>query len=168
MASSRLTGVGNISVQIFPARIFRPGAWTGGLSCDALSTEIRAYYGTVSATGVARRKEISTMFCPSCGASNREGARFCRACGKALYAPQASHFVEVRHEDAGRLRQLDLCFVMDATGSMGSYIEATRKELEHFARTLSSHDIHPDACYGLVLYRDHIGSARDVVTQRYP
>jgi hypothetical protein len=109
------------------------------------------------------------MLCPSCGtSSDREGARFCRVCGKPLYAPQASHFVEVSHEDAGRLRQLDLCFVMDATGSMGSYIEATRKELEHFARTLSSHDIHPDACYGLVLYRDHIGSARDVVTQRYP
>ena len=45
------------------------------------------------------------MFCSSCGTSNREGAKFCHRCGSVLFRDE-------------RLRQLDLCFVMDATGSL--------------------------------------------------
>ncbi len=44
------------------------------------------------------------MLCPSYGKQNRDNARFCNTCGCPLIGEL--------------LGQLDLCIVMDATGSM--------------------------------------------------
>ncbi len=95
------------------------------------------------------------MVCSSCGTNNRDGARFCNRCGSALFSDE-------------RLRQLDLCFVMDATGSMRDHIDAARKNLQTLARKLTAHPLRPNMSYALVLYRDHIGSDRSVVTERFP
>ena len=95
------------------------------------------------------------MICPSCGTPNRDGAKFCNRCGCALYPDE-------------RLRQLDLCLVMDATGSMRDHIEATRKDLQNFARKLTAHRLRPDLSYALVLYRDHSDSGKTFVTQCIP
>ena len=97
------------------------------------------------------------MHCPVCQAANRDGAKFCNRCGHTLSAPA----------DA-RLRQLDLCFVMDATGSMRAHIEATRKNLQAFARRLTAHPMRPDMAYALVLYRDHADADKSFVTQCIP
>lgn len=64
-----------------------------------------------------------------------------------------------------RLRQVDLVFVMDATGSMQSYIDAARKELKAFAQQLATHSMRPRMAYGLVLYRDHPPQDKTFVTQ---
>ena len=88
------------------------------------------------------------MYCSSCGTSNREGAKFCHRCGSALFKDE-------------RLRQLDLCFVMDATGSMRDHIDAARKNLQTLARKLTAHPLHPDMAYALVLYRDHADPGKD-------
>jgi von Willebrand factor type A domain-containing protein len=58
--------------------------------------------------------------------------------------------------------------VMDATGSMRDHIDATRKNLQTLARKLTAHPLRPNMSYALVLYRDHIGSDRSVVTERFP
>jgi Mg-chelatase subunit ChlD len=50
---------------------------------------------------------------------------------------------------------LDLCFVMDATGSMGHYIKATRSALQGFAQRIYHLALKPNVAYSLVLYRDH-------------
>jgi Mg-chelatase subunit ChlD len=66
------------------------------------------------------------------------------------------------------LRQVDICFVMDATGSMSSYIDATRKELKAFASKLATHSMKPKMAYGLVLYRDHPPEDSSFVTNLSP
>ena len=93
------------------------------------------------------------MLCPSCSKQNRDNAQFCSGCGQPLIDEL--------------LRQLDLCIVMDATGSMKDYIEVTRKELKAFAQKLYAHDIKPGIAYALVLYRDHPPSENSFVTQSY-
>src|SRR5260370_6866092 len=95
------------------------------------------------------------MVCYSCGSNNRDGARFCNRCGSDFFSDE-------------RVRQLDLCFVMDATGSMRDHIDAARKNLQTLARKLTAHPLHPNMSYALVLYRDHIGSDKSVVTERFP
>lgn len=67
-----------------------------------------------------------------------------------------------------QLRQVDLCFVMDSTGSMQKYIDAARRELKSFALQLSTHSIKPKMAYGLVLYRDHPPEDSTFVTQCHP
>src|SRR5690242_14683231 len=57
-----------------------------------------------------------SMVCSTCGTPNREAAKFCHRCGSVLFRDE-------------RLRQLDVCFVMDATGSMRDHIDAARKNL---------------------------------------
>jgi hypothetical protein len=88
------------------------------------------------------------MYCSSCGTSNREGAKFCHRCGSALFRDE-------------RLRQLDLCFVMDATGSMRDHIDAARKNLKTLASRLTTHPLRPNMSYALVLYRDHADPGKD-------
>jgi len=65
------------------------------------------------------------------------------------------------------LRQVDLCFVMDATGSMGSYIAEARKELKSFAHQLSTHKLNPRMAFALVLYRDHLPYDPTFVTRSH-
>ncbi|HEY6541748.1 MAG TPA: zinc-ribbon domain-containing protein, partial [Ktedonobacteraceae bacterium] len=97
------------------------------------------------------------MVCSSCGTDNREGAKFCHRCGSALFSDE-------------RLRQLDLCFVMDATGSMRDHIDAARKNLSTLARRLTAHPLRPIMSYALVLYRDHADPGKDSgpVTELFP
>ena len=97
------------------------------------------------------------MVCSSCGTPNRDGAKFCSRCGAALFSDE-------------RLRQLDLCFVMDATGSMRDHIDAARKNLQTLARKLTAHRLQPNMSYALVLYRDHANPAKDTgpVTELHP
>lgn len=95
------------------------------------------------------------MVCSSCGSRNRDGAKFCNRCGSSLFSDE-------------RLRQLDLCFVMDATGSMRDHIDAARKNLQTLARKLTAHTLRPNMSYSLVLYRDHADSDKNVVTELFP
>ncbi|HLX59143.1 MAG TPA: VWA domain-containing protein [Ktedonobacteraceae bacterium] len=95
------------------------------------------------------------MECSSCGARNRDGAKFCNHCGSTLFSDE-------------RLRQLDLCFVMDGTGSMRDHIEAARKDLQGFARKLTTHPLRPNMSYALVVYRDHSDSDKNIVSERSP
>lgn len=97
------------------------------------------------------------MVCSSCGTPNREGAKFCHRCGSTLFRDE-------------RLRQLDLCLVVDATGSMRDHIDAARKNLQTLARKLTAHSLHPNMSYALVLYRDHPDPGKNggPVTELHP
>lgn len=64
-----------------------------------------------------------------------------------------------------QLRRVDVSFVMDATGSMTSYIAAARNELKSLADQLSAHPMKPKVAFGLVLYRDHPPEDKSFVTQ---
>lgn len=52
------------------------------------------------------------------------------------------------------LNQVDVCFIVDTTGSMGSFIEAAKQQLLD-AMSLLSSDRDIDLQVGLVEYRDH-------------
>lgn len=90
------------------------------------------------------------------------------------YTPPGGHQGSIGGSSPGagggdaRLRQVDLIFVMDATGSMQSYIDAARKELKAFAQQLATHSMRPRMAYGLVLYRDHPPEDSSFVTQSTP
>lgn len=69
-------------------------------------------------------------------------------------------------------RTLDLVFVMDATGSMGSYIREATRNIEAICDTLiaQSDDLRgPDALrIALIAYRDHPPQDRSYVTKTFP
>lgn len=50
--------------------------------------------------------------------------------------------------------QLDLVFLIDATGSMGDEIDKLKSTLRTIAREVASLPAQPDLCFGLVAYRD--------------
>ncbi|HWS85156.1 MAG TPA: vWA domain-containing protein [Ktedonobacteraceae bacterium] len=93
---------------------------------------------------------------------------------KRVYPPRGGHHpiadisAKPVKDDAELLRRIDLCVVMDATGSMQNYIDAARQELKNFASALSTHSLRPRVAYGLVLYRDHPPQDTSFVTQLYP
>ena len=64
---------------------------------------------------------------------------------------------ESKPADAGKSAEgpklLDLVFTMDVTGSMGSYIQAAKQNIEAIVRQLATQNI--DLRFGLVAYRDH-------------
>ncbi len=60
---------------------------------------------------------------------------------------------------------MDVCFVMDTTGSMSSYINTTKERLRSFAFALSKAEINPQVAYGVVAYRDHPPQDATYVTQ---
>jgi len=66
------------------------------------------------------------------------------------------------------LRRVDLCFVLDATGSMKDYIDAARRELQAFAQTLANHRLRPQMRYALILYRDHPPEDTTFITKNWP
>ena len=51
-------------------------------------------------------------------------------------------------------KELDLVFTMDVTGSMGSYINAAKKNIQAIARRLVQEEGY-SVRFGLVAYRDH-------------
>jgi von Willebrand factor type A domain len=65
------------------------------------------------------------------------------------------------------INQVDLCFVVDTTGSMGSFIHTAQQQLLDTIRLLSA-DSDIDLQVGLVEYRDHPPQDRSFVTRVYP
>lgn len=65
------------------------------------------------------------------------------------------------------LNHVDLCFVVDTTGSMGSFIQAAQQQLLHTIGLLSA-DSSIDLEIGLVEYRDHPPQDPSFVTRLYP
>lgn len=65
------------------------------------------------------------------------------------------------------LNQVDLCFVIDTTGSMGSFIQAAKQQLLNTMRLLSA-DNNINLQVGLVEYRDHPPQDKSFVTRVYP
>jgi Mg-chelatase subunit ChlD len=67
-----------------------------------------------------------------------------------------------------KLRQLDVIFVIDTTGSMQPSINEVQKRLKAFAQELAGADIRPDVAFAIVAYRDHPPEDPSYVTQVYP
>lgn len=65
------------------------------------------------------------------------------------------------------LNHVDLCFVIDTTGSMGGFIQAAKEQLLETIRTLSA-ESNLDLQVGLVEYRDHPPQDKTFVTRVYP
>lgn len=65
------------------------------------------------------------------------------------------------------LNHVDLCFVVDTTGSMGSFIHAAQQQLLDTIGLLSA-DSSIDLRVGLVEYRDHPPQDSSFVTRLYP
>jgi Mg-chelatase subunit ChlD len=65
------------------------------------------------------------------------------------------------------LNHVDLCFVIDTTGSMGSFIEAAKQQLLDTLKLMSA-DSGIDLQVGLVEYRDHPPQDTSFVTRIYP
>ena len=53
------------------------------------------------------------------------------------------------------LRQLDIVFVIDTTGSMQPCIDQVQQKLSHLAQTIAGASFRPDVAFGVVAYRDH-------------
>ena len=70
-------------------------------------------------------------------------------------------------ELAKELNRVDLCFVVDTTGSMGSFIQAAKQQLLDVLSLLSA-DNNIDLQVGLVEYRDHPPQDTSFVTRVYP
>jgi len=66
-----------------------------------------------------------------------------------------------------KLGQLDLVFVVDNTGSMGSYIEVTKRKILEIIRTIKKEELCHRLRVGLVSYRDHLPEDNTFVTQEY-
>ncbi len=63
--------------------------------------------------------------------------------------------VDVTLDGAGNQRaQLDLVFLVDATGSMGDEIDKLKATLRTIANEVANLPAKPDLCFGLVAYRD--------------
>ena len=65
------------------------------------------------------------------------------------------------------LNHVDLCFVIDTTGSMGGFIQAAKQQLLNTIQLLSA-DSDIDLQVGLVEYRDHPPQDTTFVTRVYP
>ncbi len=65
------------------------------------------------------------------------------------------------------LNYVDLCFVIDTTGSMGSFIQAAKQQLLDTIQLLSA-DSDIDLQVGLVEYRDYPPQDTSFVTRVYP
>jgi len=62
---------------------------------------------------------------------------------------------------------LDLLFLMDATGSMGSYIQAAKQNIVQISNRLASAEGY-NVRFGLVAYRDHPPQDHTYVTNAFP
>ncbi len=66
-----------------------------------------------------------------------------------------------------KLGQLDLVFVVDNTGSMGPYIEVTKRKILEIIRTIKKEELCHRLRVGLVAYRDHPPEETTFVTKKY-
>ena len=67
---------------------------------------------------------------------------------------------------AADVKQLDLVFTMDCTGSMGSYIAAAKQNIESIVDKLAAQE-KIDLRFGLVAYRDHPPQDQTYVTRTF-
>ncbi len=67
-----------------------------------------------------------------------------------------------------KLRQVDVCFVIDTTASMGPYIDNARNRLKAFAQALTDAEVRPQVAFAVVAYRDHPPQDHTYVTQVHP
>jgi von Willebrand factor type A domain len=65
------------------------------------------------------------------------------------------------------LNHVDLCFVVDTTGSMGNFIKAAQEQLLNTIKSLSANNS-INLQIGLVEYRDHPPQDRTFITRVYP
>lgn len=72
-----------------------------------------------------------------------------------------------RADDSDPLSRVDLCFVIDTTGSMGGVIRAAQQTLLDTIERLSKHS-GANLQIGLVAYRDHPPQDRSYVTRIHP
>jgi Mg-chelatase subunit ChlD len=82
----------------------------------------------------------------------KSGAR-----GTALLQRGQKHQLQVTLADAWRAPpkpQLDIAFLIDATGSMGDEIDKLKRSMRAVAEQIARLPSQPDLCYGLVAYRD--------------
>jgi hypothetical protein len=82
----------------------------------------------------------------------RSGAR-----GSALLQRGQKHQLQVSLTDAWRSPpkpQLDIAFLVDATGSMGDEIDKLKRSMRAVADQIAHLPSRPDVCYALVAYRD--------------
>ncbi len=73
----------------------------------------------------------------------------------------------LRADEADPLSRVDLCFVVDTTGSMVPFIEAAQRTLLDAIQRLSTHSA-VNLRIGLVAYRDHPPQDRSYVTRVHP
>ena len=60
------------------------------------------------------------------------------------------------------IKEFDLLFLIDATGSMGDYIRAAKEESENISTKLRTSHPEYNFQYGYVFYRDPIDSKSDI------
>ena len=132
-----------------------------------------------------------TQPCSRCFHHNPVHLRFCLACGSDLRPPSAPFAPPpappaARRASAfplrspasepypehelqwlrGRMRgELDLVFLVDATGSMGSYIAEVRERLLELIDAVRASPLCQSLRIGVVAYRDHPPQERSFVTQ---
>lgn len=64
--------------------------------------------------------------------------------------------------------KLDLAFAMDCTGSMGSYIDSAKQNIENITQRISSSGTRTSSIrFGLVEYRDHPPEDSSFVTRKH-
>ncbi len=68
---------------------------------------------------------------------------------------------------AERLGKLDLVFLVDNTGSMGPYINVTKKKILEIIRTITKEEMCQRLRVGLVSYRDHKPEENTFVTRTF-
>lgn len=67
-----------------------------------------------------------------------------------------------------QLNEVDLAFIIDTTGSMGSFINAAREQMTNMLKSLTEQSAVPiDLRVGVVEYRDHPPQERSFVTREY-
>jgi Mg-chelatase subunit ChlD len=90
-------------------------------------------------------REVQVFRVGMVGAKDRALAR---AAGGRSYSE--AEYQTIRRQ----LHQVDVCFVIDSTGSMSPYIEAVKKVVAELARRLAKMDPTPDLRLSLTLFRD--------------
>lgn len=99
----------------------------------------------------ARRFDLSQRYCPGCGADSRLIQPTARTfVTSEPYAPEELEWFRARNRG-----ELDLVFLVDETGSMGSYIAQVRQHLLALVEELKASPLCRMLRLGVVSYRDH-------------
>ena len=140
----------------------------------------------------SRASSGEAVQCQRCYHDNPTSVRFCLSCGSDLnpplspFAPPPAKPTSARRANViplrspasepypehelqwlrGRMRgELDLVFLVDATGSMGPYIAEVRERLLELVDAVRASPLCQSLRIGVVAYRDHPPQERSFVTQ---